>query len=115
MQYCNPLLFTDTLKQQAFAAQTSLERLDLRDNRISTIESGAFDGLNQPKEIYLSGNRLSKMNSDVFQVIDCSIYASGISSVKNIYSREHRLYKNLTCLKISLQVFQQSPCNRSKI
>lgn len=63
--------FTDTLKQQAFAAQTSLERLDLRDNRITTIESGAFDGLNQPKEIYLSGNRLSKMNSDVFQV--CNI------------------------------------------
>lgn len=63
-----PSYFTETLKPQAFAAQTSLERLDLRDNRISTIESGAFDGLNQPKEIYLSGNRLSKMNSDVFQV-----------------------------------------------
>lgn len=68
-RHLKPLIcLTETLKQQAFAAQTSLERLDLRDNRISTIESGAFDGLNQPKEIYLSGNRLSKMNSDVFQV-----------------------------------------------
>jgi Leucine-rich repeat (LRR) protein len=57
------------VRQDAFAAQPSIERIDLRHNRISTVEGGAFVGLKSPKEIYLSGNHLAHLNSDVFQVI----------------------------------------------
>lgn len=56
------------MRPEAFASQSSLERIDLRYNRISTIDGGAFGGLKAPKEIYLSGNRLVQLNSDVFEV-----------------------------------------------
>ena len=69
---------TAHLKANDFASQTTLERIDLRFNRIVTIEGGAFQGLAQPKEIYLSGNRLSRMNSDVFQVISIFFIVSSM-------------------------------------
>lgn len=56
------------VREEAFASQASLERIDLRYNRISNIEGGAFAGLTAPKEIYLAGNRLIQLNSDVFEV-----------------------------------------------
>lgn len=56
------------LKSDQFAAQRSLERIDIRHNLITTIDGGAFQGLVQPKEILLSGNRLTTFNSDVFSV-----------------------------------------------
>lgn len=57
-----------TIRTEAFASQPTLERIDLRYNRISSIEGGAFSGLTSPKEIYLAGNRLVQLNSDVFEV-----------------------------------------------
>lgn len=59
---------TATIRTEAFASQHTLERIDLRYNRISSIEGGAFSGLTSPKEIYLAGNRLVQLNSDVFEV-----------------------------------------------
>lgn len=59
-----------TVRQEAFAAQPTIERIDLRHNRLSTIEGGAFLGLHNPKEIYLSGNQIAHLNSDVFQVFE---------------------------------------------
>lgn len=56
------------VRSEAFASQVFLERIDLRYNRISSIGGGAFGGLNEPKEIYLAGNRLIQLNSDVFEV-----------------------------------------------
>ncbi|XP_055298142.1 transforming growth factor beta activator LRRC32 isoform X2 [Sitodiplosis mosellana] len=55
------------VRSEAFTSQPSLERIDLRYNRISTIDGGAFGGLTSPKEIYLAGNRLILLNSDVFE------------------------------------------------
>lgn len=56
------------IRPDAFASQSTLERIDLRSNQISNIEGGAFGGLTTPKEIYLAGNRLIQLNSDVFEV-----------------------------------------------
>lgn len=56
------------VRSEAFASQPTLERIDLRYNRISNIDSGAFGGLTAPKEVYLAGNRLIQLNSDVFEV-----------------------------------------------
>lgn len=56
------------VRSEAFASQPTLERIDLRYNRVSTIDGGSFSGLKAPKEIYLSGNRLVQLNSDVFEV-----------------------------------------------
>lgn len=63
------LIIEATIRQEGFAAQPSIERIDLRHNRLSTIEGAAFVGLHNPKEIYLSGNQIAHLNSDVFQVI----------------------------------------------
>lgn len=57
------------IRPEAFAAQPSLERIDLRYNRISGLDGGSFAGLTAPKEIYLTGNRLIQLNSDVFEVL----------------------------------------------
>lgn len=62
------MVFLAIVRSEAFASQPSLERIDLRYNRISTIDGGAFGGLTSPKEIYLAGNRLILLNSDVFEV-----------------------------------------------
>lgn len=62
------LFHLGTIRTEAFAAQPTLERIDLRYNRISSIDGGAFNGLNAPKEIFLAGNRLIQLNSDVFEV-----------------------------------------------
>lgn len=60
--------FSAIIRSEAFASQPSLEKIDLRFNRISSIEGGAFGGLTSPKEIFLAGNRLILLNSDVFEV-----------------------------------------------
>lgn len=60
--------FAGIVRSDAFAAQPTLERIDLRHNRISVVESGAFSGILAPKDIYLAGNRLVQLNSDVFEV-----------------------------------------------
>lgn len=60
---------TGIIRSEAFASQPTLERIDLRHNRISVVESSAFAGISAPKDIYLAGNRLIQLNSDVFQVI----------------------------------------------
>lgn len=61
-------IFPGVIRTEAFASQPTLERIDLRYNRISQIEGGAFRDLSSPKEIYLAGNRLIQLNSDVFEV-----------------------------------------------
>lgn len=60
--------FIGIVRTEAFAAQPTLERIDLRNNRISLIDGGAFRGLLTPKDILLAGNRLIQLNSDVFEV-----------------------------------------------
>lgn len=62
------IFFAGFIRTEAFASQPTLERIDLRYNRISQIEGGAFRELSSPKEIYLAGNRLIQLNSDVFEV-----------------------------------------------
>lgn len=61
-------IFTVTLKSESFSSQLNIERIDLRHNQISNIEGGTFYGLNKIKEIYLGGNKLNRLNSDVFLV-----------------------------------------------
>lgn len=64
------------IRAEAFASQPTLERIDLRHNRISIVESGAFAGISAPKDIYLAGNRINQLNSDVFEVRNHSLISS---------------------------------------
>lgn len=59
---------TAAIRAEAFDAQSTLERIDLRHNRINAIDGGAFRGLTKLKDVFLSGNRLVQLNSDVFEV-----------------------------------------------
>ena len=47
----------------------SLDKLALNRNRISVIEVGAFEGLDNITELRLDDNRLSELTQDMFQGI----------------------------------------------
>lgn len=64
------LFTTGAIKNAAFQAQSTLERIDIRNNLVSSIEAGAFANLEHLKFLLLSRNRLTRFNSDVFQGAD---------------------------------------------
>lgn len=56
----------DSIKLDSFSVQLNLESIDLTDNLLATIESGAFAKRENLKTLKLAHNRLTKFNSDVF-------------------------------------------------
>ncbi|XP_033125426.1 slit homolog 2 protein-like isoform X1 [Anneissia japonica] len=65
-----------------FSKLPNLQSLDLRTNRISSIEKGAFLGASKLLSLYLTNNKLSKLVQDAF---------IGLSSVKVLILRNNRL------------------------
>ncbi|KAJ8025760.1 Slit-like 2 protein [Holothuria leucospilota] len=62
-----------------------LKRLDLRENRISSIEEGAFDGAGTVAELLLTSNELTKLPDQAFR---------GLKNLRILILRENRL----TCI-----------------
>ena len=57
----------ETLHPGAFEGLTSLDKLNLSQNRIKTLEEGVFRGLNSLSSLRLHENRLTEINPDVFK------------------------------------------------
>lgn len=56
----NPI---STVKTRSFHRLEYLKKLDLSECEIATVESGAFEGLQNLQRIYLDGNRLKVLDS----------------------------------------------------
>jgi hypothetical protein len=62
----NNLCFAGVVRTAAFQSQQSLESLDLSHNLLVTLEARSLAGLSHLHYLYLSHNRLTRFNSDIF-------------------------------------------------
>ncbi|XP_078684252.1 uncharacterized protein LOC144917808 [Branchiostoma floridae x Branchiostoma belcheri] len=93
------LNFIFTLRRQLFATLKNLQVLRLSQCWMSSIEMGAFDGLENLKELHLSGNKLSTLDAHVLSPISNSLNVLNLGN--NIDFLLHPgNFKNLTLLKI---------------
>ena len=54
------------LHEDTFKDLTSLNKLDLHGNRISSLPAGIFDGPASLNRLFLSGNSISSLHEDTF-------------------------------------------------
>lgn len=85
------------LKNNSFAGQRYLERLDMRNNLISNVELGAFWGLSALKRLDLSSNKISCLNGEMFRGLS-NLIRLNISG--NLFSTlSEGIFKDLQMLK----------------
>ena len=58
------------INSNVFQGLTKIEKLNLRNNKISEINGGLFESLSSLKELYLSNNKLKIIESDTFKGLD---------------------------------------------
>lgn len=107
-------IFAGAIKNVAFQSQPTLERIDIRNNLVSSIEAGAFTRLEQLKFLLLSRNRLTRFNSDVFQGADnlqqLDLAENFISEFPTVALRAFTSLRYLNLSSNLIQVPRKSGC-----
>lgn len=81
-----------------FEKLPELQHLDLRRNKISRIEAGAFKSAHKLTELLLSDNKLREVHNKMF---------IGLANIKTLWVYWKKFYEFISELKITIRKFNQ--------